>query len=98
MLTSEVDVTGDLTCSGGRSTIRGGTTRVGGIVRAGEIGAGATRTVVELTGHTDTRDRLVASRAPAGVRIAVCGVEIVLAQDRTNLTVGVDDTGRVVGG
>lgn len=98
VLTSEVTVSGDLTCSGGRSTIRGGTTTVGGVVRAGEIGAGATRTVVDLTGPTATRDRLVATRAHAGVRIEIAGVEIVLAQDRTGLTVGVDETGRVIGG
>lgn len=99
VFTSDVVVGGDFTSAGHRSTIRGGVTSVGGIMRVNELGAaGSARTVVRLPGHTKIADRLTAQRVHPGVRVEIQDIEVVFQYERNAVAVGVDDDGTVVWG
>lgn len=87
---------GDLICEGATATIRGGTARIGGRVRANEIGApGSAKVIVQLEGKTTTPDRLTANAIHEGAVVICNGQHIGFDARRVNLSVGVDDEKRV---
>jgi hypothetical protein len=92
----EIYVGGDFVCEAATATIRGGTARVGGRVRANEIGApGGAKVVIHLEGKTTTPDRLTANAVYEGVVVICNGQHVGFDARRINLSVGVDDEKRV---
>jgi len=92
----EIYAGGDLVCEAANATIRGGTARVGGRVRANEIGApGHAKVVIHLEGKTIAPDRLTANVVHEGVLVICNGRHVGFDARRINLAVGVDDENRV---
>jgi uncharacterized protein len=92
----EIFAGGDLICEGANATIRGGTSHIGGRVRANEIGApGSAKVIVQLEGKTTTPDRLTSNVVHEGAVVICNGTHIGFDARRVNLSVGVDDEKRV---
>jgi hypothetical protein len=92
----EIFAGGDLVCEAANATIRGGTARIGGRVRANEIGApGRAKVVIHLEGRTTTPDRLTANAVYEGALVICNRRHIGFDARRINLSVGVDDEKRV---
>jgi uncharacterized protein len=92
----EIFAGGDFISEGANSTVRGGTTRVGGRVRVNEIGApGSAKVTIQLEGKTTDPDRLTANVIHEGAVVICNGTHIGFDARRVNLSVGVDDEKRV---